>query len=176
MKRDYLGDSYDAVKRLWQQIFEGWAPLFAEPQFIPGDLRADFTRLTGIPVIGQRLPSAYSVLNDPDTGIRLPSQSNQTEGRSHVSVKKILKQLEDKRVKCVITFDQSRHRIPGYSAVEQRKAKLAALVERGAPSFYYVSHAPFLFAFQDAASMQEGAERISNAGVPMARLEGRDGA
>ena len=34
MKRDYLGDSYDAVKRLWQQALSGWAPLYAEPRFI----------------------------------------------------------------------------------------------------------------------------------------------
>ena len=24
MKRDYLGDSYDAVKRLWQQLLADW--------------------------------------------------------------------------------------------------------------------------------------------------------
>ena len=75
-------------------------------------------------------------------------------------------------MKCVITFDQSQHRSPGYSPYEQRQEKLAALIEGGAPSFYYVSHAPFLFAFQDVASMQQAAQRISNAGVPKTRLEG----
>jgi hypothetical protein len=72
MKRDYLGDSYDAVKRLWQQVLAEWATLYAEPQFLPQDLREDFTRLTGIPLLTGRHPRDYSILNDPDTGIRLP--------------------------------------------------------------------------------------------------------
>lgn len=145
MKRKYLGDSYDAVKRLWQHIFDGWAPVFAEPRFVPQELRADFTRMTSIPVMGPDRPAVYSILNDPDTGIRLPSRSNQSESRSHVSIKTILKQLEDRRVRCVITFDQSQHRISGYSAHEQRRAKLTSLTEARAYAFYYVSHAPFSF-------------------------------
>ena len=31
----FLGDFYDAVKRLWQEAFSEWAPLLAEPRFIP---------------------------------------------------------------------------------------------------------------------------------------------
>ncbi len=43
MKRVYLGDSYDAVKRLWQQALTEWAPLYVEPQFIPKDIQAEYT-------------------------------------------------------------------------------------------------------------------------------------
>jgi hypothetical protein len=86
MKRDYLGDSYDAVKRLWQQILAAWAPLYAEPRFIPEDVRADFTRLTGIPILRDAPKAAYSILNDPDTGIRLPDGDDQTQSRHHITL------------------------------------------------------------------------------------------
>ncbi len=33
VKRAYLGDSYDAVKRLWQQLLAEWAPLHASRDF-----------------------------------------------------------------------------------------------------------------------------------------------
>lgn len=46
MNREFLGDSYDAVKRLWQETLAEWAPLFAEPRYIPKDIRDDFTAFT----------------------------------------------------------------------------------------------------------------------------------
>jgi hypothetical protein len=58
MKRDYLGDSYDAVKRMWQDMLVNWAPLYAEPRFIPEDLRADFTLLTRMQARGSTHCSA----------------------------------------------------------------------------------------------------------------------
>jgi len=38
MQREFLGDSYDAVKRLWGDALLSWAPVYAEPIFIPADL------------------------------------------------------------------------------------------------------------------------------------------
>ena len=72
MKREYLGDSYDAVKRLWQQVLADWAPLYFEPRFLPDSIRDVFTRFTGIPLLTNETPSNYSILNDPDTGCFLP--------------------------------------------------------------------------------------------------------
>ena len=86
MKRDYLGDSYDAVKRLWQQVFADWAPLYADLWFIPEDLRGEFTRLTGISMLPDSPQQPYSILNDPDTGIRLPGENNQKESRAHIAL------------------------------------------------------------------------------------------
>jgi hypothetical protein len=86
MKRDYLGDSFDAVKR-GSKCSPGFAPLYAEPLFIiPPDLRRDFTQLTGIPMLLDTAPSRYSILNDPDTGIRLPNEVKQTESRTHITL------------------------------------------------------------------------------------------
>ena len=49
MKREYLGDLYEAVKRFWQELLVDWAPLQAEPRFFSRDLRQEFTQLTKIP-------------------------------------------------------------------------------------------------------------------------------
>jgi hypothetical protein len=84
--RQFLGDSYDAVKRLWQETLVEWAPLLAEPSFIPEDIQRDFTALTRIPVLANRRPPIYSILNDPDTGIHLPDRENQKEGLRHINL------------------------------------------------------------------------------------------
>jgi hypothetical protein len=102
MKRAYLGDSYDAVKRFWQQLFASTAPLFAEPRFIPAELRPDFMQLTGIPILPAHPPTAFSILNDPDTGIRLPGEDNQSESRTHISISTIIEQLQQRQPRCII--------------------------------------------------------------------------
>jgi len=86
VKRQYLGDSYDAVKRLWQEILAEWAPLHAEPRFIPEDIRSEFTAFTRIDLLNEHRPMFYAILNDPDTGIRLPNRLNQSDGRSHITL------------------------------------------------------------------------------------------
>ncbi len=171
MKRTYLGDSYDAVKRLWQEIFTDWAPLYADARFIPEEMCADFTRLTRIPVLDGRQRGAHSILNDPDTGIRLPGKQNQREGRSHITLTTIRDQLVDQRVRCVLTFDQSNHREAGNPAKSQRDVKRQWLNRRGFQSFYYVSHAPFLFAFTDDKTRKKAARLPKDAGIPDGRIE-----
>ena len=74
MRRKHLGDSYDALKRLWQELLADWAPLYATQTFIPINLQQEFTQLTKIPVLPDDPPPIYSILNDPDTGIRLPGE------------------------------------------------------------------------------------------------------
>jgi hypothetical protein len=171
VKRDYLGDSYDAVKRLWQQILAGWAPLYAEPRFIPNDLRQDFTRLTGIPILAEQQPAPFSILNDPDTGIRLPGEENQAESRTHIAMTTIVSQMQSRSPRCVITFDQSDYRNSDLQRDQQRQVKLRFLRDQGIPAFYFVSHAPFLFAFPDDDALLELEGRLSQAGIPTTRFE-----
>jgi hypothetical protein len=171
VKRQYLGDSYDAVKHLWQEVLAEWAPLHAEPRFIPEDIRSEFTTFTRIPLLNEHRPTFYAILNDPDTGIRLPNLSNQSEGRSHIAFSTIREQLRNTAVRCVITFDQSKHREPGLSLKSQRNAKLQWLQRQRLSAFYYVSHAPFLFAFSEPARMNVALGLIRRAGVPADRIE-----
>ncbi len=171
VKRDYLGDSYDAVKRLWRQLLADWAPLYAEPRFLPEGLREDFARLTGIPVLPDQRPARYSILNDPDTGIRLPGEENQAEGRTHIAIASIVAQLRAQGLRCVVTFDQSNYRHSGLRHDRQRRAKVRALWKSGFPAFYYVSHAPFLFAFPTIEALAELENLLVNAGIPADRFE-----
>jgi len=171
MKRAFLGDSYDTVKRLWQEAFSEWAPLFAEPRYVPEDIQAVFTTITRIPILNSRRPPAYSIFNDPDTGIRLPNRKNQAEGATHVTLATIASQLNIPEVRCVLTFDQSHHREPGFSPADQRSAKAHWLLVQGFCAFYYVSHAPFLFAFREDATMKTARNRLLALGIPEARIE-----
>ena len=171
MKRDYLGDSYDVVKGLWQQLLADWAPIYAEPRFLPEDLQGEFTRLTGIAILPHNRPSIYSLLNDPDTGIRLPGEANQSEGRTHIAVASIVDQLRTGEPRCIITFDQSHYRSHELDLADQRGAKLRALHQSGFPAFYYVSHAPFLFAFPTIEELEEVRRRLEEAGIPADRFE-----
>jgi hypothetical protein len=171
MKRAYLGDSYDAVKRLWQQALQGWAPLFAEPRYLPIDIRSEFTRLTGIPMLADRPPTPYAILNDPDTGIRFPKGKNQREGRRHIALLTIANQVHSPGVRAVLTFDMSIHRNGGLKREQQRHAKMRFLFDHGVWSFYYVSHAPFLFAFRDDRARQQLRTRLQKFGIPADRIQ-----
>jgi len=172
MKRQFLGDSYDAVKRLWQQTFVEWAPLLAEPKFVPEDIQHDFTALTRIPVLAtNHRPQNYSIFNDPDTGIRLPDRGNQREGVSHINLATIASQAKTAAVRCVITFDQSHHRESGFSPRDQRNAKVLWLEREGLHAFYYVSHAPFLFTFSELTNMRQARNLLLAAGIPDSRIE-----
>lgn len=71
----------------------------------------------------------------------------------------------------VVTFDQSDYRNIELKRDEQRRAKLSALSESGFPAFYYVSHAPFLFAFPTLDAFAELERRLVSVGIPTERLE-----
>ena len=169
MKRAFLGDSYDAVKRMWQELLADWAPLFAEPCFIPDDLQQEFTRFTKIPILSGKLSTPIAILNDPDTGIRLPGEQNQKEGRSHITIETIVDQLRH-GAQCVITFDQSDYRQSNLSLGEQHQMKLRFLARKGYHGFYYVSHAPFLFAVPNAIALGQIQKILRDAGLPGNRL------
>ena len=170
MERAFLGDSYDAVKRMWQELLAGWAPLYAEPRFIPKELRPDFEKLTRISMLKDQRPRTYSILNDPCTGIRLPSRPKQSEGQKHVSIETIIRQLKN-GAQCVVTFDQSIYRNVGMKPKEQRQAKMRRLAEDEFHSFYYVSHAPFLFAFPNKETLKKVEGILKAAGIPQNRIE-----
>lgn len=170
MKRAFLGDSYDAVKRMWQELLAGWSPLYAEPRFIPEDLQQEFTRFTRIPILTGEPSGPFSILNDPDTGIRLPGEQNQNEGRSHITLDTIVNQLQNS-VQCVVTFDQSDYRHGNLSLGEQHRMKLQYLARSGCQGFYYISHAPFLFAVTDLAILGQLQTILMDAGLPANRME-----
>jgi hypothetical protein len=174
MKRAFLGDSYDAVKRMWQEMLADWAPLYAAPRFIPDDLQQEFTLFTKIPILLEKQSHPFAILNDPDTGIRLPEEQNQQEGRTHITIETIVDQLR-RGARCVITFDQSDYRHSNLSLGEQHQMKLRFLVRKGCHGFYYASHAPFLFAVPNAITLRQLQKILRDAGLPKNRMEGHQG-
>ena len=115
--------------------------------------------------------SPYSILNDPDTGIRLPNGRNQSQSRKHIALPTIGAQLRLDGARCVITFDQSTDRVGEHKPDQQRQSKMRYLADNGLFAFYYVSHAPFLFTFSSEEPRQELRQRLSSFGIPGTRLE-----
>jgi len=109
VKREFLGDSYDMVKRLWADLLRKAAPLCADPVFFKDDdkdkegaLQREFTRLTGIPMEAGRPSGVFSILLDPNTGISLKDKRPR-----YVTTAYIAKRLGESGVRYVVTYDQS---------------------------------------------------------------------
>ena len=171
MKRKFLGDSYDMAKRFWADLLRKTAPLYADPVFFKDDkdkgcaLQREFTRLTGIQMEVGRTSGVFSILLDPDTGISLTDKPSPR----HVTTEYIAKRLRESGAKYVVAYDQSFGR--GEPKEVARQRKMTRMRKHGYPSFYYVSHASFLFAAKSQQGLRELRTIIEKAGVPACKLE-----
>jgi hypothetical protein len=172
MRGKYLGDSYDLVKRFWSENLGGIAPLYAHPRFIPAQIHGLYEAVTLIPIfVPESAPKgSFGILLDPDTGIPLPKSSQRTTV-SHATLHFIIQVIEEFRPKYVICFDQSCHRKHELSRAKQRQAKMEFLSDRGFASFYYVSHAPFLFITKTMGSLAAIRAHLMSRGIPGRLLE-----
>ena len=173
MRRDYLGDSYDIVKRFWAERLSPIAPLFAHPRFVPIEIRPVYERLTGMRVLQEEVAPTrpFGLFLDPHTGISLPDARRQRSASSHTTPAFIVEILADWEPRYLICFDQAHDRLRGLTRIEQRRNKSAALHEQGISSFYYVSHAAFLFASIEQATLAEIRRCLLESGLPAERLE-----
>lgn len=173
MRGIYLGDSYDLVKRFWAESLRQVAPLYAHPRFVPLGIRAQYTSVTSIPVLDtNELPHGlFGVLLDPHTGIPQPSESSTEATASHATLPFITQVNERLRPAYMICFDQSYHRRHEFSRPEQLEKKQEFLRRRGIGSFYYDSHAPFLFMAEEAKTLDAVRSRLISLGVPRERFE-----
>ena len=161
MDQRYLGDSYDLVKRFFCQILSPIASLYAHEKFVPPGIREAYTKLTGIQVFGTRPEGRFGVLLDPDTGA--------TDGhvtRKHASLQFIADVNREFRPAYIVCFDQSYHRKHKNDKKEQRLAKLLRLRALGLQSFYYSSHAPFLFAAESREVVDVIFDLLRFEGIP----------
>ncbi len=60
---------------------------------------------------------------------------------------------------------------PGLDVDEQRAVKRDYLRDQGIASFYYISHAPFLFMAQNTTTLQEVRDRMIALGIPEQTLD-----
>ncbi len=174
MREKYLGDSYDIVKRFWRESLEQIAPLYAHPRFVPGAIRTQYTATTSIPILDSNPSERFGILLDPHTGIPLPDASLNGATASHATLPFIVALNEELRPAYMICFDQSYHRKHPLTKKEQRDMKRAFLRKQGIGSFYYVSHAPFLFLGSHAEFLQAVRKRLVEVGIPKIRFEPSD--
>jgi hypothetical protein len=125
VRGDYLGDSYDLVKRAWSDSLGAVGPLYAHPRFVPVGLRAQYTAVTSIPILDlDALPGRpYGLFLDPHTGIPLPDESVRRATASHASLTFIVEVIESLRPAYMVCFDQSHHRRHELTVAEQRDRK-----------------------------------------------------
>ena len=171
MHKQYLGDSYDLVKRFWCETLKSVAPLYAHPRFVPAAIRSEYKNVTTIPILEDRPDGRLGILLDPDTGVPLPATSASDATSSHVPLPFLIKLNQEFQPDYIICFDQSHVRDHQLSRKDQRAAKMTFLRERGICSFYYVSHAPFLFVAQDRQILRSILERLTLAGIPECRFQ-----
>ena len=168
MHEQYLGDSFDILKRFWVDLLSPIAPMLAHSRFVPNDLRPRFTHLTGAEIYdgSNAMTSAYSLLLDPHTGIPLPDAVNQKLRVSHAPIDFIGSLFGDPNLSFISCYDQARKRQAGLSLLDQLNAKRTQLLTHDIHSFYYVSHAPFLFASPCSVTLNRVRHRLMDAGIP----------
>jgi hypothetical protein len=167
----HLGDSYDLVKRFWSESLGGIAPLYAHARFVPAAIRTEYASVTTIPVFESAPDNPFGILLDPHTGIPLPTQRLSGATASHASLPFIVQVSETLHPAYMICFDQSYHRGRKLSRKMQRQTKREFLRNRGIASFYYVSHAPFLFAAQKVDILDAILDRLIWLGIPKKLFE-----
>jgi hypothetical protein len=195
MHDKYLGDSYDLVKRFWREQLACVAPLYAHSQFVPDTLWNRFTTLTTIPVLDLRPPRKarkraskraeaapapaaepanelppppFGLFLDPHTGIPLLDDAKTKVSISHATLPFIVEENARLKPAYMVCFDQSKHRKHkrGLDEDAQRAAKRDYLRSAGVASFYYLSHAPFLFMAQGVDTLRAIRAHLIALGIP----------
>lgn len=165
MNPEYLGDSYDLVKRFFCRELSilGYS-VVVDPMLTGtwGTNEQDFYRLIGAnPVAPARLASARTAFFlDPDIGI------NESGSKQHASFDRLA--LEATRHDLVLAFDQSFSRQAKAKDVIQ--TKLWAFRSRGCHAMYYDSHARFVFVAKQRPVLDELQLQFLALGLPAWRL------
>ena len=186
MREEFLGDSYDIVKRFWASSLRPIAPLSAHPHFVPAEMRAAFKKTTSVPVLELDPPVGkhgavakgakivypegdFGLLLDPDTGI--PLTADHATNRVHCSVDFIASLFgAHANLTYVICFDQSHDRNHALKGLRQMEKKRELITAAGLSSFFYKSHARFFFVTRDEATLAKIRKRLSTAGIPDVRF------
>lgn len=170
MREEYLGDSYDLVKHFWAASLMPIAPLYAYPRLIPVRLAERYSIITKIPVFDPTVTGQFGILFDPNTGIYLPHEELDRITASHISLPLLIRVFNELRPAYAICFDQAFHRTHDLGRQGQMQMKVDFLRGRGIFSFYYLSHAPFLFMAASEEMVGCIRDRLICLGIPGRRL------
>ena len=166
MNPDFLGDSFDLVKRFFcQELAKLGYAVSVDPMFT-GDWNGreqDFFRLIcAQPEVPANESRHTALFIDPDTGVR------ENGGKQHVSFERLLKEASSNAL--VFSFDQSfsRQAEPDKVMLD----KLAVIKAEGCHGMYYNSHARFLFVSSQQVRLHELRDHLISLGLPSERLLG----
>lgn len=169
MDQNFLGDSYDLVKRFWAENLSSIAPIYADERFISEKIREEYTLITRIPILNPSTAHPYAIFLDPCTGIPSPKNPARNPTKKRAPLPFIVSVFEKDHPEFLICFDQSF----GFNEEKKHcmKEKLNHLASRGLHAFYYTSHANFLFVSESDSMISSIKERLLSAGIPNRRLE-----
>ena len=165
MHPNYLGESYDIVKRFFCEALRhlGYT-VYIDPMFT-GDWSGQetvFFRFLGVePCASTPTPSTSTALFlDPETGV------NKKGSRRHVSYERVVSEAQKHKI--VFAFDQGFSR--GTAPEPQIQEKLGTIAALGRWAIYYDSHARFLFVSRECAELQRLRSELAFHGLPISRF------
>ena len=167
MNPQYLGDSYDLVKRFFCGELASLGYVVAIDPMLTGawnGIQHEFYRFVGVnPEASKQIQASstrHALFLDPDTGVR------ERGGTRHVSYDRLVQEASN--FELVFSFDQSFSRQANPESL--MREKLAAIHQRGCHAMYYDSHARFLFAASQKASLHQLRGHLVSLGLPASRL------
>ena len=164
MNPDFLGDSFDLVKRFFcQEIAKLGYTVSVDPMFTGdwnGREQAFFRLICAQPELSTNESRHTALFIDPDTGVR------ENGGKQYVSFDRLLREASSNAL--VFSFDQSFSRQAEPDKVMVRK--LATIKAQGRHGMYYNSHARFLFVSSQQVRLRELRDHLVSLGLPSERL------
>jgi len=168
MDGNFLGDSYDLVKRFFAENLSSIAPIYADKRFIPDEIHEAYFQITRIPMFHESVEHPFAIILDPCTGIKLKCSSKASPTKAHVPLPYIREVFEKYRPDFLISFDQSFSRNGKKEPLMYEKINV--LNSNGISAFYFSSHANFLFASESMNTIRLIWQRLLKLGVPNGRL------
>jgi hypothetical protein len=168
MKREFLGDSYDLVKRFWAENLSSIAPVYADERFVPKDIRNDYTQMTRIPIFHDLVTHPFAIFLDPCTGIPRVTNTARKPTKMYAPLPFIIEVFEKRHPEFLVCFDQSF----GFNDNKEvcMEVKMDVLISKGLCAFYYISHANFLFASESPGIIASIKKQLISLGIPDERL------
>ena len=165
MNPDFLGDSFDIVKRFFIENIKSLGYQVCVDPMFTGEwtgIEHQFYKLVGAVPLGNFVKTGgrTALLLDPDTGI------GDKRSKRHITMEMLVRHLQQHEI--VFSFDQSFRR--GGQPIVDIKRKLNTLQALGAVGFYYDSHARFLFAAKSTQTLMEIEQKLLEAGLPERRF------
>lgn len=169
MHQDFLGDSYDLVKRFWAENLSSIAPIYTHDRFVPEEIRRDYAQITRLPIFNSSVVHPFAIFLDPCTGIPAPTRGARNPTMKRAPIPFIVDVFEKLHPRFLICFDQAF----GFNEDKEScmKEKMNMLTTNGLCAFYYTSHANFLFVAESAAVTNSLRKLLLNLGIPEWRLK-----